>query len=546
MKAPKPRCTYITVRSYKNYTHAKFIEDLASIPFYIANIFDDLDDHVYVFNSLFLDVLNDHAPMKQVKIKSRPNPFVTPEIRQLMRTRDNWHKRAIKTKDRLHWNTYRFFRQEVKREIRFAEMEHGRAELESSDGNVNSIWKVLNCCLPRKDQPLSTTEDHFSQANKFNQFETSVGLSAASRAKAVAEEHNFYTFNQESSCCPINSSPQDVQCSLFEFQSVTEEEVGKIIRSLPSNKAPGLDKVTVRVLKDSLPTTLFAITNPVNTSFSTNTFARAWKLAEVIPLVKSGDADKPSNTCPISLLPIMSKVCERAAHSQFANFLEQNENIAKLQNGNRKLHSTETALLYFTDEILKNMDDKKVSVIILLDMSKAFDSVCHDLMLSKLCRIGVSNAACNWFGSYLSQRNQIVNIANCISDPLPLSVGVPQGSILGPVLFTLYVNDLLSVPKHCQAMGYVDDTKIFLALPPSQISDAGIALNKDLSHIATWCCMNSLLINPDKTKLFVIGVPQLMRTLPSIPLVKLLGKEIEPVTVTKDLGVMIDSFLSYN
>ena len=185
-------------------------------------------------------------------------------------------------------------------------------------------------------------------------------------------------------------------------------------------------------------------------------------------------------------------------------------------------------------------------MIVLLDMSKAFHSICHDLMLSKLCRIGVSNAACNWFGSYLSQRNQVVNIASCISNPLPLSVGVPQGSILGPVLFTLYVNDLLSVPKHCQAMGYVDDTKIFLGLPPSQISDAVIALNKDLSDIATWFCMNSLLINPDKTKLLVIGVPQLMRTLPSIPLVKLLGKEIEPVTVTKDLGVMIDSFLSYN
>ena len=189
------------------------------------------------------------------------------------------------------------------------------------------MGRFLNRCLIRKDQPFSTTEDHFSQANKFNQFDTSVGLSAASGAKAVAEEHNFYSFNQESSCCPINNSPQDVQCSLFGFQSVTEEEVGKIIRSLSSNKAPGLDKVTARVLKDSLPTTLSAITNPVNTSFSSNTFARAWKLAEVIPLVKSGDADEPSSTRPISLLPIMSKVCERAAHSQFANFLDQNEKI---------------------------------------------------------------------------------------------------------------------------------------------------------------------------------------------------------------------------
>ena len=132
---------------------------------------------------------------------------------------------------------------------------------------------------------------------------------------------------------------------------------------------PSIKNQTARVLKDSLPTILSAVTNLVNT------FARAWKLAEVIPLVKSGDADESSNTRPISLLPIMSKILERAGHSQFVNFLDQNEKIAKLQNGNRQLHSTETALLFLTDEILKNMDDKKVSVIVLLDMSKVFYSM---------------------------------------------------------------------------------------------------------------------------------------------------------------------------
>ena len=110
----------------------------------------------------------------------------------------------------------------------------------------------------------------------------------------------------------------------------------------------------------------------------------------------------------------------------------------------------------------------------------------------------------------------------------------------------LYVNEPLSVPRHHQAIWYVDDAKIFLGLPPSQISDAVAPLNKDLSAIARWCCMNSLLINPGKTKLLVIGVPQLIRTPPSIPPVKLLGKEIKPVTVAKGLGVLIDSSLSYN
>ena len=141
----------------------------------------------------------------------------------------------------------------------------------------------------------------------------------------------------------------------------------------------------------------------------------------------------------------MSKVCERSAHSQFVEFLDKAEKyyVSPLQSGNRKFHSTETALLHFIDEILKNMGDTKVSVIVLLDMSKAFDSICHDLLLLKLRKMGVSDAARAWFKSYLSHWSQVVRIGNARSEPLPLTVGVPQGSILGPVLFTLYVDDLL-------------------------------------------------------------------------------------------------------
>ena len=132
-------------------------------------------------------------------------------------------------------------------------------------------------------------------------------------------------------------------------------------------------------------------------------------------------------------------------------------------------------------------------------MSKAFDSIRHDLLINKLYKLGVSFAACPWFLSYLTQCLQVVKIEDSLSEPLPLKAGVPQRSILGPVLFTPYVNDLFQVPKRCRALGYVDDTKIFMALPSSQLSEAVTAVNQDLRDISSWCCAHTLLINPDKT-----------------------------------------------
>ena len=180
-------------------------------------------------------------------------------------------------------------------------------------------------------------------------------------------------------------------------------------------------------------------------------------------------------------------------------------------------------------------------------MSKAFDSIRHDLMLCKLRKSGVSESACAWFESYLSQRQQVVKFQNTVSDPLTVTVGVPQGSIMGPVLFTLYVNHLFRVPKHCEPLGYVDDIKLFLGFPSSELDDVISAVNEDLKEISIWCCRNSLLINPDKTKLLYVGVPQLVRTLPT-PLQSaiMLGTQIKPVTVAKDLGVYIDCHLNFN
>ena len=296
----------------------------------------------------------------------------------------------------------------------------------------------------------------------------------------------------------------------FEFQPVSENDVANIIRSLPSNKAPGFDKVPARILKDSLPATFQTITSLMNNSFKSNMFASVWKVAEVTCVPKDRDAGNPCNNQPISLLPVQSKVNERLAHKQFVTFLDNNNKLSQFQSGNRKCHSTETALLSVTDDLLKAMDEKKISILVLMDTSKAFDSINHDTLFFKIRSLGVSPSALEWFKRYLKGRYQYVHIGDVALQSLPVAYGVPQGSILGPVLFTLYINDLLIVPKCCQSACYVDDSKLYLKFKTSELYNAVSAVNSDLNEICMWCCHNSLLLNPDKTKLLVVAVLQLL------------------------------------
>ena len=287
------------------------------------------------------------------------------------------------------------------------------------------------------------------------------------------------------------------------------------------------------------------ISRLVNNSFKAAAFPKAWKLAEVISVPKEGNSEEPANNRLISLLPILSKVSERLAHKQFVEFLTTDDILSTYQSGNRKMHSTETALVNVTDNILKAIDEKSASILVLLDMSKAFDSLNHNLLLGKLRKLGLKASVISWFSSYLSSRYQRVRYEDSVSELLPVTNGVPQGSILGPMLFTIYINDLISVITHSQPAAYVDDSQLHFKFSVSDSSSAMAAVNQDLRDISKWCAKNSLLINPEKTKLVVVGSAQLIKRLPHIFL-SLLGKTISPVSVAKDLGVYIDQYLTYD
>ena len=376
-------------------------------------------------------------------------------------------------------------------------------------------------------------------ANEFNEFFTSVGARAAAESKRLASVNVLPAYKPP-------SAKTLFQLEEFRFRAVTTFEVHQIILSFPSNRAPGMDKLHMSVIKDALPVILPVLTELINRSLLTSVFPFAWKESVVIPILKEGDHEVANNNRPVSLLPALSKICERAALNQLTECTTHQNSLTEHQNGNKKKHSTETLHIFMSDMILEAMDRKQVAALVLLDLSKAFDSIEHGILLRKLRELGVFIQAMEWFRSYLTDRNQRVRIGCEVSDPRQVAYGVPQGSILGPDLFNIYINDLPAAPNLCLLKSYVDDSQLYLSFPVQETAMVVEHLSEDLQRIAAWCSTHSLLINPDKTKLLLLGTPQMLARVPEGFGVTLLGKEILPSRSAKDLGVIVDSRLSFD
>lgn len=226
-------------------------------------------------------------------------------------------------------------------------------------------------------------------------------------------------------------------------------------------------------------------------------------------------------------------------------FLESKQRLSTEQCGNKRFHSTETSLIETTDVILEGIENQKVTAVVLLGTSKAFDSLDHGILLLKLQDIGVSSAALRWLSSYLSNRFQAVLINSELSDRLPIQSGVSQRSILGPILFSIYVNDLPSIPQCCKSKTCGDDNKLYITFPVQQCASIVDDINEDLTRIRNWCFDNRLLLNASKTKLMLFGSCQMIAKTPDFNL-SLLGKDLVPTRVARDLGVTFDDQLTFN
>ena len=240
------------------------------------------------------------------------------EIRSLMQTRDHWQKLARKTNDALAWSGYKFFKREVKRELRIAEREHLEEQIRHNPRDTRSIWKTIRSCIPIKSVVRKTYVKYEKLvANEFNVFFTSVGQNSIQKIKTLAEQCNYDLTN------PSFVPRIYTQTQQFSFKEVECKEIEKVISS--SGKAPGNDRITARILNCCLSSIAPTLTTIIDASLMWGTFPLIWKTAEVSPIFKQGDHEKPENNRPISLLPILSKVCERIALNQFVPYLESNK-----------------------------------------------------------------------------------------------------------------------------------------------------------------------------------------------------------------------------
>ena len=227
---------------------------------------------------------------------------------------------------------------------------------------------------------------------------------------------------------------------------------------MASTKATGIDGLSVKLLKLTFNHVGGILHFIFNQSISSGTFVDAWKRARVVPLYKAGDENLVNNYRPVSILPIVSKIIERHVFNSFYEYLSTNKLVTDSQSGFRPSHSCETALNGLTDIWFKNMDDGKLTGVLFIDLRKAFDTVNHTVLLHKLLSYGICHNTFKWFQSYLSNRKQYVRWRGALSKETDVSIGVPQGSILGPLFFILYINDSPECLKHYSVTMYADDT----------------------------------------------------------------------------------------
>ena len=490
---------------------------------------------------IFTETLECICPWKRIKIRDGQPEWFDGELFRAVKEKGKQYKIASCTKNTQDWVRYKTSRKKVQTLIISKKRNYILTKLNENRNVPKKFWKEIQNNLHfgnEKTVQLITIKDIHGKirigkdaAEPINTHYAGVGHSLAVK---------FQTTWDPSHClCNFTQYPK------MNFRFVGTVELTSLINCLNVNKSSSVHGIKTTQLKDFLKIMIIEFTHLINECLDHGIMPRSWSIGTVSPIPKNGNSQSMSDYRPISVLPSPSKIIERAVYNQLIYHLESHGMLDWRQHGFRKDHSTCTAIFELTQYLYNSLDNRKFVSCVFIDYSKAFDTIDHDILCKKLSHYGLGRDVLDWCKDYFAYRKQCVKIENVSSGKKDMKYGVPQGSILGPLFFIIYVNDLLSLfdQKTVQILLYADDTVVYFAHEDPHIACTTVV--NALSKIQHWCNQNKLTINTKKTKHMLVAPTSMRELSPQID-VKMGDTTLDNVAMYCYLGVIIDNALTFN
>lgn len=542
-KAFKPKTHFIKKRNFKNFTDQGFLHDLYHSDLERLCLVPDPELATEHFSLVFNAIANKHAPYKSLRVKNRSSPWFTDDVKSVIRLKDLAWSKARATGNSADWLEFRKLRNICVRTIRTAKSGFYLAFLQNTQGNTATFWKTVKSLQSTSSSALPTqisgingiTSSQLELCEAFNQHFISAGhlfdrLHTNVNSPAIGPSPHV------KGPPPVPSIP-----ACFSFRTISVHEVRKALLKLDIKKSKGEDEIAPFFLRLSAHLIAAPIAHIFNLTFISGEIPAIWKTAQVLPLFKSGDHTDLNNYRPISKLCCLAKVLETLANHQLRAFLDSHNILQSNQSGFRPGHSTVTATSLVVNDILNDLDTRQHCAALFIDLSKAFDTVDHDILLTKLSHIGLDGPSIRWFTSYLTGRKQAVVASNVKSSSLFINKGVPQGSVLGPVLFTLYINNIFFPSGPNKIHYYADDTILYCS--GSTLAQAVTGLQTVFDSFQLSLSDLKLVLNSQKTKWMLFSRTHSISD--NLSICTLQGEKIDSVLSYKYLGIWLDTKLSY-
>lgn len=487
-----------------------------------------------------MKVLNEHAPVKERRVNSRwaCNDWWTPIIGENIAHRDQLYQKAELTNLKNDWENYKKQRNKVVCLLRKQKESYYREKIDERKGNSVEMWKTLKQ-LVKNDHKVGKKDgivfqdglvkDDAEIANKFNSY--------------------FIQSIEDISFSPTKEQIESVlhrmnrsECRMERFKTVEFSELKQTVRKM-KNKASSVDGLNTKILKLCFETIGHRFLQVINTSLETGTFPKNWKTSTIIPLEKKNNTVKCEEHRPINMMPLYEKLLEMVINKQIIEYVEYNKLLSTYQAGFRKQKCCESALQTVLADWKNALSRKLMVGVVFLDFRRAFETINRNLLLEKLKNYGFGSVVISLLTEYLEDRYQIVKYNNSISCCKSNIFGVPQGTVMGPNLFILYINDIVDYVDKCRIQLFADDTLLYFI--GDNVDTIVDTINSELEILKKWLGSNSLAVNTEKTKFMIIKNRFNNSDTMSHSGVYIDNKKLEQVKECKYLGVIIDENLTF-